>query len=167
MLERGHVERSLKKFGKEVRADARTNLLGRNVSKRLANSIDYELEVFKNSFAFSMSMEDYGEYLDKGVSGTKTKYNTPYSYKDKMPPPKAFDRWAVQRGLAGRDVSGRFLSRKSLTFALAKHKFMHGQEPTKFFTRAFEKNFRELPDDLIEAYGLDVEDLLRTSLNAK
>jgi len=164
MLERGHTERALNKFGRETTFDARTNLLRHNATRKLSRSIDYETKVFKNSFFFEMYMEEHGEYLDKGVSGKKTKYNTPYSYKNKMPPTSAFDRWTVIRGLAGRDSLGRFISRESLKFALAKHKFLYGQEPTYFFTKAFEKNFRDLPQDIIEAFGLDAEDLIKTTL---
>ncbi|RYF92557.1 MAG: D-aminoacyl-tRNA deacylase [Chitinophagaceae bacterium] len=29
-------------------------------------------------------------YQSRGVSGTVTKYNTPHSYKDKIPPPSVF-----------------------------------------------------------------------------
>ncbi len=164
MLERGEVKRELSKFGRNVQVSARTNLIGRNATKKLANSIDFEVEVFPNSFSFEMFMEDYGEYLDKGVSGTETKYNTKYSYKNKMPPTSAFDKWSVIRGLAGRDDKGRFLSREGLKYALALNKFKHGQKPTLFFTRAFEQHFSELPDKIIEAYGLDVENLMETTL---
>ena len=41
------------------------------------------------------------ESLDRGVSGRKRKYDTPYSYKDKMPPPKSLDQWVVRKGIKG------------------------------------------------------------------
>lgn len=158
------VKRILSKFGSEVVFNARTNFLGKNASGKGSRSIDYDLEVFKNSFSLSFEMEDYMNYQDKGVSGTKTKYNTPFSYTNKRPPASAFDKWTIRRGLAGRDGAGRFLSRKSLTFALANHVFKHGIRPSKFFTKAFEQEFRNLPQEIIEAYGLDVEKLMKTAL---
>ena len=167
MLKRGYVEKTMETFGLNVRSSARANLSRRNASGRLSSSIDFDLEVFPNSFAFEMSMENYGEYLDKGVSGVKRKFNTPYSYKDKMPPTSAFDKWSIRRGLAGRNEKGQFLSRENLKFALARSKYMKGQEPTHFFSDAVDKHYRELPDDLIEAYGLDVEELMRIELDAK
>jgi hypothetical protein len=167
MLKGGYVEKTMETFALNVRSSARANLSRHNASKRLSNSIDFDLKVFPNSFAFEMFMEDYGEFLDKGVSGTKKKYNTPYSYTNKMPPTSAFDKWAVRRGLAGRNEKGQFLSRESLKFALAKSKFQKGQKPTHFFSDAIAKHFRDLPDDLIEAYGLDVEKLMEINLDAK
>ena len=106
-------------------------------------------------------------YQDKGVSGTKTKYNTKYGYTNKKPPASAFDKWSIRRGLAGRDSAGRFTGRKSLQFALANHIFRHGIRPSLFFTKAFDKEFRELPEEVVEAYGLDVERFMEITLNTK
>ncbi|UII80008.1 hypothetical protein [Flagellimonas sp. CMM7] len=164
MLDRGEVKRTLTRFGRDVQVASRTNLIGKNATKKLANSLDFEVDVFKNSFSFSFFMEKYGEFLDKGVSGTETKYNTKFAYSNKMPPTSAFDKWSVIRGLAERDDKGRFISRESLKFALAVHKYKHGQKPTLFFTRPFEQYYKELPEELIEAYGLDAENLMETTL---
>ena len=109
MLDRKEAKRALDNFGRDVKFGSRTNLIGRNVSRRLANSIEFETDVFQNSFSFSFFMEDYGEYLDKGVSGTERRYNTPFVYTNKMPPTSAFDRWTVVRGLAKRDEKGKFI----------------------------------------------------------
>jgi len=88
----------LNRFGKYVVQQARTNLTkqNKNVNKTLYNSIGYNLEQTANGLTLSFEMEDYGVYQDKGVSGTKVKYNTPFKYTNKMPPPKAFDKWEKQ-----------------------------------------------------------------------
>ena len=80
-------------------------------------------------------MLDYGEYQDKGVSGVKVKYDTPFKYTNKMPPPSAFDKWGVIKGLAPRTKTGQFEKRKSLDFALAKSIFNKGIRPSLFFTK--------------------------------
>lgn len=165
MLERREVKKTLDDFGRKVQVNARTNLVGRNVSRKLANSIDFESRTFPNSIAFSFFMEEYGEYLDKGVSGTETRYNTPFRYTNKMPPTSSFDKWTVVRGLAPRNEKGNFLSREGLKFALAITKYRHGQKPTLFFSRPFEQAFKQLLQELIEAYGLDVEDLMIETLD--
>jgi hypothetical protein len=104
-------------------------------------------------------MEEYGFYQDKGVSGKKRKFNTPFSYKSKMPPPSAFDKWTIRRGIAPRNVKGQFQSRKGLNFAIARSIFEKGIKPSLFFTKPFEAGFKKLPDNLVESYGLDVVDL--------
>ena len=112
-------------------------------------------------------MEEYGVYQDKGVSGVKKKYNTPYSYTTKMPPPSKMDKWIVKKGIAPRDKNGKFISRKSLQFMIARSIFNNGIKPSLFFTKPFEKAFKNLNKDLVEAYKLDVEQLMKNTINNK
>jgi hypothetical protein len=161
---------ALNAFGKYVVQQSRSKLTqsNKNASKRLYESLGYDLKVMPNSFSMAFLMENYGEYQDKGVSGTEVKYNTPYKYTNKMPPPSAFSQWVVRKGLKGtRDASGRFVSRKGLQFAIAKSIFKKGIKPSLFFTKPFEAAFKNLPNDIVEAYGLDVENFLKTTINNK
>jgi hypothetical protein len=96
----------------------------------------------------------------KGVSGIKKKYNTPYSYTTKMPPPSKLDKWTVKKGIAPRDDKGRFISRKSLQFAIARSIFYKGIKPSLFFTKPFQKYAKGLPKELETAFALDTEALL-------
>jgi hypothetical protein len=160
------VQQALSKFGKQVVKEARTALRKRskNASKNLYNSIKYELNVSKNSFSLAFLMEDYGKFVDKGVSGTQKKYNTPYSYKTKRPPSSVFEKWIKRKGIKGRDKNGRFITDKSLTYLISRSIFRKGIKPSLFFTKPFESAFKSLPEDLVQKFGLDVEDLLRHTL---
>jgi hypothetical protein len=82
-----------------------------------------------------------------------------------MPPPSKLDKWIVRKGIAPRNVAGKFQSRKGLQFAIAKSIFKYGIKPSLFFTKPFEKAFKKLPDVLIDKYGLDAETLLNSILN--
>ena len=42
--------------------------------------------------------------------------------------------------------------------------FEKGIKPSLFFTKPFEKAFERLPDELVEAYGLDVEQFLKYTI---
>ncbi len=164
-----HVEKELNKFGKYLVKQSRTNLSRgkKNVSKRLYKSIGYKVKESKNSFEFSLSMEDYGKFIDKGVKGSKSSKKapkSPFSYKSKMPPSKVFDKWSVKRGVAPRDSKGQFIKRKSVNFAIARAIFLYGIETTNFLTKPFNKAFKKLPDEIIKAYSLDVDEFLKFSL---
>jgi hypothetical protein len=152
---------ALNKFAKYVVQQSRSNLTksGKNVSKELYNSLGYDLNVSKNSFSLSILMEDYGVFQDKGVSGTEKKYNTPFKYTNKRPKfASAFSNWVVRKGLKGtRDAKGRFVSRKGLMFAVANSIFKKGIKPSMFFTTPFQKAFKDLPEELILSFGLDLE----------
>ena len=168
MLKHKRVEAHLATFGNNVIAKAKQNLRKRNASSGLSKSLEYDLKISLRSFEFSISMETYGKFLDKGVSGVKRKHNTPYSYRSKggkrglkgMPPPKAFDKWNIRRGIAPRNSKGQFGSRKQTNFLIAKSIFEKGIKPTNFLTKPFEDEFKHLPDQLVEKYALDVEEFL-------
>ena len=163
-----NVKDELNRFAKYVISQSRANLTRgkKNSSKELYNSLKSNLNVSPNSFGLKFLMEDYGVFQDKGVSGKKVKYNTPFSYKDKIPPPSKMDKWIVRKGLKGtRDKEGRFISRKSLQFMIARSIFNKGIKPSMFFTKPFKKAFDNLPKDIVEAYKLDVEELIKYTTN--
>jgi hypothetical protein len=166
------TQEALQRFLDDVIKKSKANLSskGINASKGLSNSFSSSLKVSKNSFQATISAEDYLPFIDRGVKGVKSGSSlSGFAYKSKggktglkgMPPPKAFDQWNIKRGRAGRDEKGRFLTRKQLNFRTAVGVFNYGIKPTKFFTEPFEKEFNNLPNDLIEAYGLDVEKFIK------
>jgi hypothetical protein len=164
----------LQKFRDKVIKEARKNLAqkGKNASGKLSDSIDIEVKAMPNSIGIYFDMEEYGIYQDKGVSGVKQKYNTPFSYKTKMPPPSKLDKWIVRRGIAPR-IKGKFTGRsiksvgfaKSIQFLIARSIYIKGIEPSLFFTKAVETAYKTLPDELIEKYGLDAEKITLDALD--
>lgn len=162
-----NTEKALQAFLKYTITQAKANLTRKkkNSTRALYDSLDYDYKVSKNSFTASISGLDYGEYQDKGVSGKKKKYNTPYSYKDKQPPASAFDKWIVRKGIAPRNDKGQFQTRKGIAFAIARSVFINGIKPSRFMSDPFEKGFKRLPDEIIEAFGLDVETFLKQIVN--
>ena len=163
-MKQTELQLELNKFRDYVISQAKANLTRqrKNVSKGLYNSIKGNVKANPNSFEMDFSMEEYGFYQDKGVSGIKKKYNTDYKYTNKMPPAKAFDKWVVRKGLAPRE-KGKFKNRKSLSFAIARSVYINGIKPSLFFTKPFEKAYKRLPEDLVEAFGLDAIKLFNTT----
>tara|TARA_Y100001937_G_scaffold89073_1_gene120418 strand:+ start:79 stop:573 length:495 start_codon:yes stop_codon:yes gene_type:complete len=157
------VQKALNNFGKFVVQQARTRLTkGRkNVSKKLYNSLDYKINATEDSISVIFEMEDYGKFQDQGVSGTKQKYNTPFSYKSKMPPSKAFSQFVVRKNIKGsRDEKGRFVKRKTLQYLIARSIFTRGIKPSMFFTKPFNQAFDKLPPELQDKFGIDLENLI-------
>ena len=169
MLVKNNTKEYLNAFAKYVIQQSRSNLSkqNKNVDKKLYNSLDKEIEVGANSFRLAFLMEDYGMFQDKGVSGTQKKYNTPFSYKSKKPPLKPITDWVKKRRFQFRKENGKFMSYQSTAFLVRNGIFKNGIKPSLFFTKPFEKAFERLPDELIEAYGLDVEQFLEYTINKK
>ena len=165
-----NTKQSLEDFRKYVSSQARRNLtrLKKNDTKGLYKRLDGVLKVSPNSFQLSWDL-GYGNFQDKGVSGTEKKYNTPYSYKSKMPPIKPLSDWAKRKGIRLRDEQGKFQkgNYKTIGFLIARSIFRKGIKPSLFFTKPFEQGFKNLPDQVIESYGLDLEEFLKFTLNKK
>lgn len=160
------VRKELEKFKNAVIKESRNNLktMRKDTFGKLSKSLRGQVKVSKNSFEFDFLMEEYGMYQDKGVSGTKKKYNTPYKYTNKMMPTRVLDKWIVKKGLAPRNEKGKFISRQGLKFAIAKKIFYNGIKPSLFFTKPFEKYYKKLPNQLITKYGLDLDKFMSFSL---
>ena len=168
MAEFDNIQDLLNDFRSNVIREAKRNLTSQNTSGRLSKSLKSYVKESKNSIQISFEMDDYGFFQDRGVKGVKSgKSLDGYRYTRRggqgslkgMPPPKAFDKWNVKKGIAPRDEKGKFIKRKSLNFLIARSIFEKGIKPTLFFTKPFEKYFKRLPDELVEKYGLDMEKL--------
>ena len=162
MAEFENIQDLLNDFRSNVIREAKKNLSSQNTSGRLSKSLSSVVKESKNSIQISFEMEDYGFYQDRGVQGAKGgKSLDGYKYTNKMPPPKAFDKWIVKKGFNDtiRDKKGRFVKRKGLAFIIARSIFEKGIKPTLFFTKPFEKFYKRLPNQLVEKYGLDMEKL--------
>ena len=153
---------ALERFQRHVVSQSKRNLTtkNKNVSKALYNSIKGDVKESPNSIQILFTMLDYGFFQDQGVKGVKSGRSlSGFKYTNKMPPASAFDKWTVKRGLAPRDRKGKFESRRSLNFAMARHVYNYGIKPSEFFTKPFESAFKNLPDEMVETYGLEVEKL--------
>lgn len=167
-MNQSEVQKELESFKKRVIQQAKSNLtrMGKNSTGALHKGLKGEVTVFRTgNFALEFDLGKYGEFQDKGVSGKKKKYNTPFSYKSKMPPSKVFEQWVKRKGIKGRDKKGRFITTKSLTFLIARGIFNNGIKPSLFFTKPFENEYKKLSNDLVEAFGLDIDEFLKYTVN--
>jgi len=158
------VQKYLDEFKKNVISEAKRNLRKQKSSGGLSKSLKSRVKESPNSIEITFGMKAYGFFQDRGVHGKKSSYivnkNSPYKYRDKVPPASAFSQWAIKKlPKQTRDSRGRFVSRKSLQFALARHIYNHGIKATLFFTKPFEKHYKNLPTELIERYKLDLDKL--------
>ena len=184
MLE--NVQQELNRFAKYVVTQSRANLTRqkKNASKQLWQSINHNLKVSKNSFQLEFLMEDYGIFQDKGVQGkdpSKVSPNAKIKGQQAPNSPYKFgsgktgnwnqfvlniEKWAKKRNVRFRDSKGRYKkgNYKSLAYVIAGNIYNRGIKPSLFFTKPFEKAFKNIDRDLIEAYKLDVESLLEYTI---
>jgi hypothetical protein len=182
MLEKSETQKQLDKFKNYVISESRKNLtnLKKNSSKKLYSSLKSHAVAMPNSFMMDFFMVDYGHYQDKGVNGVgpagKDRFGNPkkvirdgrYKFGTGSGPAgglrRGLDKWIVRKGIAPRGTGGKFISRQSLKFLMARSIFRHGIKPSLFFTKPFEKAFQKLPAELIEKFGLDTINLFKLTV---
>jgi len=172
-----NVEKELKNFAKYVVTKSRMNLRSsdKNSSGDLSRSLDSDVKVSKNSFQLAFMMEDYGVFQDKGVRGKSSSAkapNSPFKFGTgtgrKGGLSEGINKWVKRKRFQFRDKkSGRFLSYDSTAFLISRSIYQKGIAPSLFFTKPFEKAFKNLNKDLVEAYKLDVEQLMKNTINNK
>ena len=166
------VRSELDAFGKYVVKQSRANLTRKKKKDtgELYKSIDYELFVSKTegSFSLSFKMADYGDFIDKGVKGvaSSTKApNSPYKFGTgsgaKGGLTNGIDQWVSRKRIQFQDrKSGKFMSYKQTAFLIRRSIWFKGIETTNFFSKPLEDAFKRLPDALVEAFGLEVDNIL-------
>mgnify|MGYP003653161901 FL=1 len=172
-----NVEKELKNFAKYVVTKSRMNLRSsdKNASGKLSKSLDSDVKESKNSFQLSFMMEEYGLFQDKGVRGkssSKKAPKSPYKYGSgtgkKGGLTEGINKWVKRKRFQFRDrKSGKFLSYDSTAFLISRSIYHKGIAPSLFFTKPFEKAFKNIDKDLIKAYKLDIETLMNNSINNK
>jgi hypothetical protein len=163
------LQDEIKKFRDYVIQQSRSNLtkLKKNASSELYNSLKGDIVNSGDNTDLVFSMLYYGLFQDKGVDGKLVKHGSPFSFKSKMPPPSALDKWIVQRGISPRDKQGRFMTRKQVQFMIARGIFRKGIKPSLFFTKPFEAGIKRAGKDFQKALGGDMaiymDEILRKS----
>ena len=179
------VEKVLKRFKDYVIQQSKSNLSKdkKNNTKGLYNSIKGEVVSEKGFSIVGFSMDNYGQFIDKGVKGADPSKvsknakitgqqapNSPYSFKTKRPPSKYLEQWAKQKNFRLRDEKGKFKqgNYKTIGIILAKNIWARGIKPSMFFTKPFEAGYKKYIDiDLLKAFGEDMETIIDYNLKNK
>ena len=173
------TKEALNKFAKYVIQQARTNLTKKkkNVSKGLYKSLEYIPYQKGDMIGVKFYMDDYGTFLDKGVSGNKKKrsftdykfknQSSPYSYTTKGPPIDILSKWIKKKGIKpkglgrGRDKkTGQFLS--GFAYLISKKIKREGIPSLSFFQKPLGLWYDKLQDDFLKEFKKDVTSYITT-----
>tara|TARA_R100001086_G_scaffold172993_1_gene94689 strand:+ start:281 stop:853 length:573 start_codon:yes stop_codon:yes gene_type:complete len=176
--------RVLQGFAKKQVDDAKRNI---SQSKNLVNQIkSIVIGDFLKDPVVKFTMPKYAGFVDTGVKGVKNerrqlnsafanlifgfKRQPAFSGRKKMIPTASIDKWVVRK-IKGdiRDDKGRFVSRRSLKFAIAKSIYKKGlgqggQYKTDvgkgFFSKPLEQNLPLMYQNLEGAIAKDIKENL-------
>jgi len=167
------LERYLNSFGKQVANRAKAGLQkAKGGGSNLEKSIDFKVITSDKGFSVQFFMNSYGTFVDKGVSGTKKTrmfkdykgkvISSPYKYTTKQPPSKVLDKWIVRKGIAPRDEKGRFMSRKSISFLIARSIKKKGIQGISFFQKPLMLGLKQFGKEMLGAVKEDIINGLTT-----
>ena len=175
------LQKELDRFRKRVMDAAKKNLRTdkKRVTSKLYNSISSYAKVSKNSFELGFDLGAYGNFVNDGVKGANPSRvkngrqkapNSPYSFKagKQSINTNSLGEWMKRKGIHPKKIKGnKAISQNTLKFLIGRSIHAQGIKPSMFFTKAFEKEFKNLSKDVVSSFGLEVEDLLKYSLNGK
>jgi len=169
-----NIEKYLNSFGKQVVNRAKGNLQkAKGGGTNLENSISFKVVTDADGFSVQFYMDSYGTFVDKGVSGTKTKrtfkdyenktVSSPYKYTNKQPPPGILAKWIKKKGIKGRDKkTGRFISNMSLAFIMGRAIKRDGIQGISFFQKPLGLGLKQFGKDLLGNLKEDIIEGLTT-----
>ena len=181
------LERYLNSFGKYIVQQARTNLTKakKNDTKDLYNSISFKVTTNAQGFSVQFFMDNYGTFVDKGVSGTKQKQDYTNTYGKKVVSPFRFgtgsslvgkakggmsgimSKWVKKKGFQWKDKqTGKFMSHKSMGYLIARSIYRDGIKSLSFFQRPLGLGLKQFGKDLLGNVKQDIIDTLnKTTVN--
>lgn len=144
------IKKVLTVLGKDIVKQAKKNMRASKISSKghLYKGMNSKSKVNENSVSLAITIADYWEYMDYGVEGVggqkadgsnwvkRRVTNNKFKYKEKMPPPSAFNRYTSER-------SGQF--------AIANSVFHRGLKTTSFFNDPFDAETKELEEKILQA----------------
>ena len=164
MAQFNSIQELLEDFRSNVIREAKKNLGQRSDTGKLKSSLKSYVKESKRSIQISFEMEDYGFYQDRGVKGVKSgksldnyQFGTGTGKKGGLT--KGINKWVKRKGFQFRDKKGRFLSYEQTARTIIRSIWMKGIKPSMFFTKPFEKFYNRLPDELMEMFGFEMEQL--------
>ena len=167
------LERYLNSFGKQVVNRAKGNLQkSKGGGTNLEKSLSFKVVTSAEGFSVQFYMDSYGTFVDKGVSGTDVRrsfkdykgrtISSPYKYTTKQPPSRVLDKWIVKKGIAPRDEKGRFMSRKSISFLIARSIKSKGIQGISFFQKPLMLGLKQFGKEMLGAVKDDIINGLTT-----
>ena len=170
-METKHVQQALNEFGALVVERAQQNLKtgGRygthNASGQLSKSLDYKAKENKNSIEFDFYAESYWKELDFGTKGSESSAKAPNSPYKANASRGAIDKWVIRKGIQGvRGAGGQFANRRMMVTSITNSINRTGTFETRFFRNAFDLEYKDFDNNIVEKYGLDLESFLKFTL---
>ena len=172
-----NIENYLNSFGQNVVDDSKKLLHSEKGRTALGKSIRFKVVPTATGFSTKFYMDDYGTFLDKGVSGNKKKQSfqdwkgrgmsSPYSYTTKGPPINILSKWIKRKGIKPKGLgrgrskdTGQYIS--GFAYLISKKIKREGIKSLGFFQKPLGLWYDRLQDDFLKIFTQDIQSYLTT-----
>jgi hypothetical protein len=176
------IENYLNVFGQKVIDEAKKELKDAKGDTALGASIRFKVELTSTGFSTKFYMNDYGRYLDEGVSGTKEKQSytdykgktrkSSYSYTTKGPPIDILSKWIKKKGIQPKGLgrgrskkTGQFIS--GFAYLISRKIKRDGIKSLSFFQKPAGIEYEKLQKDMLKLIKADIQNYLTTFYRQK
>ena len=144
------LDKAIEILGEELVNKLREALrnANKNSSGNLIKSVDYKIIKRADETILQILAADYLQYVDEGRK------------PGKFPPLKALDKWIVRRGIASRDKKGKFISRASVKFLIARSIAKNGIKGIHVVRKTIEEVYSKKQELIAEAVSSDIETMI-------
>jgi len=160
------IENYLKSYGKYIVRQAKGLLKFNTATGRLQSSLKHKVKKTNEGFELQFLASRYAAFLNKGVSGNEVRRTyidsrgkrkaSPFRFKNEQPPSAPIERWTIAKGIKGRDRKGRFITRKSLAFLIARSIKRKGIRALSFYTQPLSWSYNEFKKEMEKNFKQDV-----------
>ena len=193
-MDTNNIENYLKSFGQNVVNDSEKLLYSKKGSTALGKSIRFEVVPTATGFSTKFYMDDYGEFLDKGVSGNKKKQTYTDSkgqtvsspgkgFTTKGPPIDILSKWIKKKGIkpkglgrgrsktykskSGKTVKGTGQYLSGFAYLISRKIKREGIKSLSFFQKPLGVGYKLLKENLLKELKFDIETYLTTFYRPK
>lgn len=139
-------------FADQFENNYKLDLQEKKASGSLIESIHTSIQVNKNIFEVSVSLNDYWIYVEYGRR-----------QGDKFPPIDAIQRWIQEKNIVPTaDANNRIPTEKSLAFLIARSIAQNGIAPSNAFNRTFDNVLSDFKEALEIALMDDINGWLKS-----
>mgnify|MGYP003625023649 FL=1 len=172
-----HLEKAITRFGSNVIKDGRKILHNKKKTTQgntLYSDYHYTMKSTKSTIELGLEFgdaDDYWQYVDQGVKGTGSKggrskttgqftrgAGSPFKFKYDNPGGALVN--AIRGWIKNKPISLGDSNEIGTAFAIGYSIKRRGLERTMFVSRPVEVHSKKIPDEVTEAFLLDVESLI-------
>lgn len=165
------MEKVLKRYASYVIQQAKANLTKDNKGGGdLYNSLTSKQGIDNEELFVDFFMENYGQFVDKGVKGKTSTYPetsralSKFQYGSGRGPKggltKGIDNWLLKKRFQWRDKQGKFMSYKSMRYIIVNSIYNKGLKANMFFSKPFDAGLEKFSNNLLMAFISDTENNL-------